>query len=136
MVQLIAGGKGSGKTKKAMEMANEQVQSTTGHVVYIDDDMKHSFEIHHDIRLMNMEEFPIKSSEEFFGFLCGIVSTDYDIETIYIDGLINILGIEASLIPDYIEKMDSMCDQFDVNIVVTLSLDEEALPENLKEMVI
>ena len=136
MVQLIAGGKGSGKTKKAMEMANKQVQSTTGHVVYIDDDMKHSFEIHHDIRLMNMEEFPIKSSEEFFGFLCGIVSTDYDIETIYIDGLINILGIEASLIPDYIEKMDSMCDQFDVNIVVTLSLDEEALPENLKEMVI
>ena len=136
MVRLIVGGKGTGKTKKIIEMANEQVDATTGHVVYIDDDMKHSFEIHHDIRLMNMEEFPIATPEEFYGFLWGIASTDYDIETIYIDGLIKILGLTLDAIPDYIEKIEGICDHSDVSVVLTLSAKEEDLDDRLIDKVI
>ena len=136
MVRLIVGGKGTGKTKRIIEMANEQVDATTGHVVYIDDDMKHSFEIHHDIRLMNMEEFPINSPDEFYGFLCGIASTDYDIETIYVDGLIKILGLTADALPDYIEKIEGICDQNDVSFILTLSIKEEDLNEKLSDKVI
>jgi hypothetical protein len=136
MVRLIVGGKGTGKTKKIIEMANEQVDATTGRVVYIDDDMKHSYEIHHDIRLMNMEEFPITTADEFFGFLWGIASTDYDIETIYVDGLIKILGLTADELPDYIERIEGICDQSDVSFVITLSIKEENLDVKLVDKVI
>ncbi|MBN2260540.1 MAG: twitching motility protein PilT [Clostridiales bacterium] len=136
MVQLIVGGKGAGKTKRIIEMANEQVESTTGHVVFIDDDMRHSFDIHHDIRLMNMEEFSIKNSDEFFGFICGIASTDYDIETIYIDGLVKIIDLSYDELSDYIEKMENMCENYDISFVITLAYEVEDLPENLKEKVI
>lgn len=136
MVRLIVGGKGTGKTKRVIDMANEQVENTTGHVVFIDDDMKHSFKIHHDIRLMNMEEFPIQSPDEFFGFLCGIVSTDYDIETIYIDGLFKITELSFAEMPDYIEKLENMCDQYEVKFVVTATYNEDELPEELKDKLI
>lgn len=136
MVRLIVGGKGSGKTKRIIEMANKQVEATTGHVVYIDDDMKHSFEIHHDIRLMNMEEYPIQSPDEFFGFLCGILSTDYDVEKIFIDGLINLLGLSSDELPDYIEKMDKMCEQYDMEFVISATVLEADLDESLAERVI
>lgn len=136
MVRLIIGGKGTGKTKRIIKMANEQVESTTGHVVYVDDDMKHSFEIHHDIRLMNMEEYPIKTPEEFFGFLCGILSTDYDVEYIFIDGLINLLGISPESLPEHIEKLENMCDQYDINFIISATITEENLDESLKDRVI
>ena len=41
------------------------------------------YELNNKIRLINVNEFPIKSSEGFLGFICGIISQDHDLETMY-----------------------------------------------------
>ncbi|MEA3423216.1 MAG: twitching motility protein PilT [Bacillota bacterium] len=136
MVRLIVGGKGTGKTKKIIDLANEQVDATSGHIVFIDDDMRHSYEVNHDIRLLNMEEHSIKNQDEFYGYICGAVSTDYDIETIYIDGLVKIVDLAYEETAEYIEKLESICEIYDISLVITLSYDEEELPDSLREKII
>ena len=136
MVRLIVGGKGTGKTKKIIDLANEQVNATSGHIVFIDDDMKHSYEIHHDIRLLNMEEHSINNPDEFYGYICGTVSTDYDIETIYIDGLVKIVDLTYDQIPEYVDKLESLCEIYDISLVITLSYEEEELPDSLREKIV
>ncbi|OPL09040.1 MAG: hypothetical protein AVO33_00850 [delta proteobacterium ML8_F1] len=136
MVRLLAGKKGTGKTKQIIDLANDQVEKSPGHIVFIDDDMRHSYEINHDIRLLNMEEFSIKTADEFFGFLCGIASTDYDIETIYVDGILKIIDLQYSDLPDYLEKIEKMCESYDVEFVISFTADPEELPGSLKEKLI
>ena len=134
MVRLIVGGKGTGKTKRIIKMANEKSESTKGHIIYIDDDMKHSMEINHNIRLINMGEYPIRTTEEFYGFLYGIISNDFDIETIFIDGLIKIIDLSIDELVYYLEKLEDICDQYSVNFVITLS--QKEVDEKLKKYVI
>ena len=52
-------------------------------VVYLDKSAQHMYELNNKIRLINVNEFPIKSSEGFLGFICGIISQDHDLETMY-----------------------------------------------------
>ena len=89
MVSLIAGKKGSGKTKDIVKRANECQQASKGNTIFIDDDNRAMYNLHHDIRFINLGEFPISSACEFFGFVCGLISNNYDIENIFIDGIMN-----------------------------------------------
>ena len=82
MVQIIAGKKGKGKTKYLLDMANAAIKESKGSIVYLDKSSKHMYELSNKIRLINVAEFPIHSSEGFIGFICGIISQDHDLEVI------------------------------------------------------
>ena len=82
MVQILAGEKGEGKTKKLLEMANNAVKSTNGCVVYIDDDSRHIYDLDHDVRFVEVAEFPLANYRELVGFIYGILSQNNDIEKI------------------------------------------------------
>ena len=90
MIQILAGEKGEGKTKRLIEMANDAGKSSKGHVVFIDDDNRHMYDLHYNIRFVKTN-FVMNDQKIFFGFICGILSQDNDIEQIYIDGLHNIV---------------------------------------------
>lgn len=74
MVQIIAGKKGKGKTKHLLERANAAVKTAKGSIVYLDKSSKHMYELSNKIRLINVNEFPVSSSESFIGFISGIIS--------------------------------------------------------------
>ena len=74
MVQIIAGKKGKGKTKHLLEKANAAIKTAHGTIVYLDKSSKHMYELNNRIRLINVNEYPITSSESFVGFVCGIIS--------------------------------------------------------------
>ena len=59
MVNLIAGKKGSGKTKDIVNKANDALLSSKGNTIFIDDDNRAMYDLHHDIRFINLSEFPI-----------------------------------------------------------------------------
>ena len=88
MIQLIAGLQGAGKTKSLIDMANALVKTNDGHIVYVDADQSQIFRLDYAIRLVQTAEYPLETSSEFFGFVCGILSQDYDINTVFIDGLL------------------------------------------------
>ena len=91
MVQILAGEKGEGKTKKLIAMANEAGKSANGSVVFVDDDNSRMYDLHYSVRFVDTPKFIMEDPQVFRGFVCGILSQNSDIEKIYIDGLNHIV---------------------------------------------
>ncbi len=134
MVKLISGAMGSGKTKKLIQLAKEKAADAKGNIVFIDDDKRHMYDLPHDIRFVCMEEFPVRSVDEFVGFLCGIISNDYDINHIYIDGLCKVMDCVVTETPKFIERLEDLGKRFDISFVVTVSC--ETLPAELEKYLV
>lgn len=133
MVKILAGKEGSGKTKQLISMANDQLKKTTGNIVYLDSDKRHIYDLKHEIRFLNMEEFPIERPEEFVGFLCGIISNDYDIETIYVDGLYNMVDMSEIDAVSCVEKLEDIAKKFDIEFRIGMNYNGDEVPSDIKK---
>ncbi|NLJ58975.1 MAG: twitching motility protein PilT [Tissierellia bacterium] len=132
MVKFIVGEMGSGKTKIMIDMANEAVKKSKGHIVYIDRDNSHVYDLDRSLRFINTGEFRIENLKTFYGFLCGVISQNFDIEKVFIDGLKVISQAENSCIKDFISDMEDLHKEFGVNFIVSLSRNIDEVPEFLK----
>ncbi len=135
MFTLIAGKEGSGKTKTLIELANNKAKASNGNVIFIDDDQRHMLDLHHDLRFISMDETPVKTPEEFFGFLCGLMSNNYDIETIYIDGLSKVVKADMNQLGDLVHRTKAFAEKHQIEICSTINCEAEHLPETLKPYV-
>ena len=90
MVQLIIGNKGRGKTRYLLEKVNSEVKDTLGNICYLDKSSKHMFELNNRVRLINVSDFAIENTDQFIGFICGIISQDHDLEQMYFDSFLKI----------------------------------------------
>ena len=136
MVQLIAGKKGKGKTKHLLDKVNAEVQNVSGNIVYLDKSTKHMYELNNKIRLIDVSSYLITNSDEFVGFISGIISQDHDLEQMYFDSFLNIAHIENEEIEPIIAKLEKISEVFNVTFVVSISVDEAELPASLKEKII
>ncbi len=130
MVTLIAGKKGSGKTKDIVKKANDDLQASKGNTIFIDDDNRAMYDLHHDIRFINLSEFPISSASEFFGFVCGLISNNYDIEKIFIDGIMNTVKMNEEELTTWFIKAEDISIAFNIDFVITLNYESE-VPSSL-----
>ncbi len=137
MIQLIVGAKGKGKTKHLLEKVNNAVKTVDGNIVYLDKNSKHMYELKNRIRLINTSEFPFSTSEEFLGFLCGIVSQDHDLQEVYLDSFMDVAFIkDKGQIEDILNKLDKISNQFSVDFIISVSLEPDEVPEKFKSQVI
>ena len=136
MIQLITGEKGKGKTKYLLDNVNSVVKTATGNIVYLDKNAKHMYDLNNKIRLIDLSEYDIFDSSEFFGFLIGIISQDHDLEKIYLDSFLKIACMGADDIDRVIEKLDMVSAKFKVDIIISLSANAETLSEAVKQKVI
>ena len=136
MVQIIAGRKGKGKTKHLLDMANNGIKAATGSIVYLDKSSKHMYELNNRIRLINVNEYPVASSQGFIGFICGIISQDHDLETMYLDSFLKLSCLEGADISDTYMTLKNIGEKYHVTFVLSISLDAEELPECAKGDVI
>ncbi len=136
MIQLIIGNKGDGKTKHLLDRVNSQIKTASGNIVYLDKSTKHMHELNNKVRLINVKDYPLKNSDEFIGFICGIISQDYDLEQIYLDSFLKIAHLEGKDITDALTQLDQISKQFKVDICISASVEEKDLPDFAKEQVI
>lgn len=136
MVQLIVGNKGKGKTKHLLDKVNTEIKSVQGNVVYLDKSTKHMFELNNKIRLIDVSDYLITNSDEFVGFICGIISQDHDLQHMYFDSFLKIACLSENEIGATIAKLETISAKFNVEFVLSISIDESALPEDLKSKVI
>ena len=136
MVQIIAGKKGKGKTKYLLDMANTAVKEAKGSIVYLDKSVKHMYELSNKVRLINVAEFPVTTSEGFIGFLCGIISQDHDLEAMYLDSFIKLASLEGEDLTATLADLEQISAKYNVNFVLSVSKDSEELPEIAKDMVL
>lgn len=132
MVQFILGVKGSGKTKRMLDMANESAKASNGNVVYIDRDRNHIYDLDRSIRFIETGEFQLKSLKSFYGFICGVISQNFDIERIFIDGQKIISNAEDDILEEFIKHLEKLSEKFEVNFTVSCSRPVEGIPEFIK----
>lgn len=136
MIKLIIGPAGVGKTNKIIQKANEDVKKTNGHLVYIDHKNTRMLKVDSRIRFANAGEYNIKDKETFNGFICGIIASNYDVETIYIDGLYKITKTELNDMEDLFRKLDILELKYNINFILTISRVKKELPQFLNKYII
>lgn len=136
MIQIIAGEKGKGKTKILLDKVNTEIQTAKGNIVYLDKNTKHMYELSNKVRLINVMNYLIEEPKEFLGFICGLVSQDHDLETVYLDSFLKIACAEEKDIEGVVAKLETISAKFGVNFVISVSVNAEDLPENAKKCVI
>ena len=100
MVKLLVGHKGSGKTKQMIDLANESVENSKGSIIFINKNHRLMYDLKYRIRVICMEDFEhVTNSDEYIGFLYGIISSDHDIETIYIDSILKHADFSPTTLP-------------------------------------
>ncbi len=136
MVQLIVGNKGKGKTKHLLDKVNNEIKNVSGNIVYLDKSTKHMYELNNKVRLINVPDYMVTNSDEFIGFICGIISQDHDLQQMYLDSFLRIACLEEQDYSAAIHKLEEISEKFKVDFVISISKDEAELPEFCKSKVI
>jgi GTP-binding protein EngB required for normal cell division len=136
MIQIISGEKGKGKTKILIEKANTEVRAAKGSIVYLDKSNKHMYELSNKIRLENVLDYYIENQSEFIGFICGIISCDHDLQAVYLDSFLKIAYVNEENIEAILTKLEKISEQFHVDLIMSISLNIDHLPDSVKKNVI
>lgn len=136
MVQIISGEKGKGKTKYLLDMANTAVKESKGSIVYLDKSSKHMYELNNKIRLINVQEYPITTSEGFIGFICGIICQDRDLDQMYLDSFLKLACLDGKDIEETIKTLDVISEKYQITFVLSISTNAQNLPESAKSSVV
>lgn len=135
MVELLIGKKGTGKTKTLLEKVNNVASVADGNIVFISTTNQNSHEIKSCVRMINTTEFEIKSYDEFIGFLSGIISGNFDITNIFVDGIFKIVETKLDGFEKFLERIDAMSKKFNVSFAMTVSIDKDDAPDYVKNYI-
>jgi hypothetical protein len=128
MVKLLVGRKGSGKTKNMIQLANDRVEKSDGSVVFINKNHRLMYDLKYKIRVVCMEEYEqITNSDEYIGFLYGIISSDHDIEVIFIDSILKHADVSVSDLPGFLSRLKQISEKYEIEFVVSLSATVEEI---------
>lgn len=136
MVQLIVGNKGKGKTKQLLDKVNSEIKEISGNIVYLDKSTKHMYELNNKVRLIDVSQYMIENDSEFIGFVCGVISQDHDLQQMYFDSFLKIACLEGRDITAAVEKLEALSKKFDVNFILSISMDESELPAGMKDKIL
>lgn len=136
MMKLIIGNEGTGKTMKLLDLANNAVTQAKGNLVYLDKNGRHMFEINNKIRLIDVSEFSFSDADEFFGFVCGILSQDRDIEAMFFDSFLKLANISREDVAKELEKFDALGKKYNIDLCIALSAEESDIPESLRSSIL
>ncbi|MBQ0079233.1 MAG: hypothetical protein KBS66_04980 [Eubacterium sp.] len=128
MVKLLIGHKGSGKTGQMVQLANDGIATSNGSTVFINKNQRLNTELSYRIRVICMEDFEhITNIDEYIGFLYGIISSDHDIETIYIDSILKHADVSLGDLPVFLNRLKGIAENYDINFTVSISAEKEEM---------
>lgn len=128
MVKLLIGHKGSGKTGQMVQLANDSIETSNGNIVFINKNHRLMYELTYKIRVICMEDYEdITNIDEYIGFIYGIISSDHDIETIFIDSIMKHADVSLGDLPEFIDRLKDISDRYELNFVVSISAEREEM---------
>ena len=136
MIQVIAGKKGSGKTKRLIDLTNATARAAEHDVIFLDDDNRYMFDVDHKVRFINAEDYHIHNADMFIGFVCGMLSSNYDIGSVFIDAFLKVCHTELNDTAEVVKTLNELSTKHSVDFVLSLSADPEELPDHLKQYMI
>lgn len=134
MVELLIGKKGTGKTKVLIDSVNDACATANGNVIFISNNTgRNMYDISSKVRMADTSEFEISDWNEFFGFICGIISSNFDITNIYIDGVLKIVKDTTTGFEKFLEKVDELGKKFNFKTMISVSMDVNEAPDYMKK---
>lgn len=130
MVNLLTGQKGSGKTQKMIEAANNKAKECEGNVIFIKNSHNDTSSVSFDIRAICMEDYPsIRNVDDYTGFIYGMLSANSDIQVIFIDGILKQSDIAVENIPRFVDRLDNISKRHNVEFYLSISANKEDLSD-------
>ena len=128
MVKLLIGHKGSGKTNQMVQLANDCIEKGAGSIIFINKNHRLMYELNYKIRVICMEDSEhITNIDEYIGFLYGIISSDHDIETIFIDSILKHADVSLGDLPVFLKRLSGISEIYDLDFVVSVSAEKEEM---------
>ncbi len=131
MVKLIVGNKGFGKTKILIDMVHKAAAASNGNVVCVEKGDVLTFDLKHDVRLVNAEAYHLEGFDALYGFLAGLMAGNYDITDIFVDATLRIGGRDLAQFEAMVQRLVTLLNTNDVNVVFTVSCDASQLTPSL-----
>ncbi len=135
LIQIILGDKGSGKTKRLIDLVNESLKNEHGDIIFIDDDKRYMYDLRHEIRFVNATEYDVSSPETFMGFICGILAGNYDMKQLFIDGFLRLVKSDMADLEAFFVKLEEITHRHGVDVVISASAKDDEVPEFLKKYI-
>ena len=136
MIQIIAGKKGSGKTKRLIDMTNETAKTDSSSVVFLDKDNSYMFDVDRAVRFVNVNDYQVNNSDMFVGFLGGMLASNYDVGVIFVDAFIKLTHTALADAQGIISTLEELGEKHRVKFVLSVSEAPELLPDFMKAYVI
>lgn len=133
MIYLILGNKGSGKTKRLIDLVNAAVEKSNGNVVCIEKERLLTYNVNYRARLVETDHYGISGYDAFYGFLSGIIAGDHDITDVLVDATLKIGGKEYEALACFLEKVAKLSKIAEQDFTFTVSADEAELPAKIFE---
>ncbi len=134
MIKLIIGNKGSGKTKRLIDLVNTTASETKGNVVCIEKGDVLTFSLSHKVRLIDAERYGIKGYDELYGLLCGTCCTNHDVTDVFVDATLRLGSRNYDELAAFLERLSVISEEDNTNFVFTISCAEEELPASIFEV--
>ena len=133
MIHVIMGLKGSGKTKKLLGAIHETVAASQGDVVCIEYGKKLTYDVSYNVRLVDSQEYGIRSAEMLKGFLSGLHAGNFDITHVFIDNLYKTIGSDRAAAEDFVAWCAKFASDNNMEITMTVSDDPAQAPDSVKQ---
>ena len=135
MINVIIGEKGTGKTARLIDAVHTAEKAATGSVVFINKGKRHVLDLSHSVRLVDTEEYGVASYDAFYGFVCGILSQNYDIAHIFIDSITKIVNDDMVALESFLDKINVVAEQNNAEIQIILSMNPADASDGIKKYV-
>ena len=136
MIEVIYGKKGTGKTKRIIDMANNSIKDQQGDVLFIDDDNRYMFDLRHEIRFINAGEYDVHNPQMFVGFVCGLLAQNFDIHLVFIDAFLKLVREEIGALQWLFDKLKAVSEKNGVRFVISCNGDAGGPPDYLTPFLI
>ena len=133
MLKLMIGVKGTGKTKTLIEKVNAAAVASHGDVVCIEKGTGLRFDIKSKVRLIDTEEYLIHDADALYGFIAGILASNYDVTDLFVDNTLKICGNDLAAFDNLLAEIEALLVKHDVNLFMTASIPTEDASETVKK---
>ena len=125
--------KGSGKTKRLVEMVSSALETSSGSVVVIEKDKKLTYDIPYQARLIYASDYSIGTIEFFKGLLSGLHAGNYDITHVFIDNLYKMFEDKSVAgAEDFLDWLEAFSRKEGICFTLTLSAPIESATERIR----
>jgi hypothetical protein len=135
MVKVLMGVKGTGKTKRLIELVKEALEVEHGNVVCLEKERKLTYDIPREARLIAATDYSFKTPEFLKGFISGLYAGNFDITHVFIDGLYKIVPFagDVNTVEAFLDWLEAFGKENNVKFTIVISADVNGATDGIRK---